>query len=203
MTPGAADAPRLPRARILVAVLAIALTALALAGLASLATSTVAAQDAGVGQAIRRVDFRDFTYADSCIGKVQVVEGKGLLDFGPPGSRGSFRVKEVVYGDLTGDGQEEAVVLTLCNGGGSQILSGGSIYTLREGRPVLLGYVEGGDRADGGISQVQIAGGRLVVTRYGTDDGLCCPTFTVTTAYRLDAGRLVEVGAPVKKLLKR
>lgn len=171
------------------------------ARLAGLAASTVAAQDTSPGQAIRRVDFRNFAYEDTCIGEVRVTAGEGWVDLGP--LRGWFYVKEVVYGDPTGDGWEEAVVLTLCGGGGSMTLSEGSIYTLREGRSLLLAYVKGGDRAHGGISRVRIVSGLLEVTRYDGNGGMCCPQFTVTTTYRLDAGRLVEVGAPLRMPIGR
>jgi hypothetical protein len=69
---------------------------------------------------------------------------------------------------------------------------------------LALTSFEGGDRADGGIREVGIEGGMLRVRRNepermnGAAVGLCCPQYVITTRYRWDGRRLVEVGQPDK-----
>ena len=140
---------------------------------------------------IRQVDFRNFEYTSSCTVTDEAIEvSNGVyrrhhLD---------FAVRQVVYGDLSGDGQEEAVVVARCNSGGTAWVTEGFIYGMKRGVPTLLARIEGGDRADGGIVAVRIVKGRLQVDRYGTTGGYCCPEWIETTTYRLEGPRLVEDG---------
>jgi len=149
---------------------------------------------------IRTIDFRNFTYANTCLGEVTVVNGIFSS------SEGHLSVGEVVYGDLTGDGAEEAVIVHFCSGGGSQIESTGVIYAMRDGKPVELPIRDfpGGDRAAGGIVRAEIRDGLLVLTRNDGSDNppLCCPNVTVTQGYSLIGDRLVAVGAPVRKAIR-
>lgn len=154
---------------------------------------------------IRKIDFLNFTYSPACIGgdeKIRARNGEysvGSAD-DPSADRIYFKIMDVVYGDLTGDGQEEAVVTTLCNTGGTGQFTDGIIFTLRGGRPVSLGTLGMGDRADGGIDSVAIERGQLRVSRYGTvTGGACCPEYIETQAYRLSGNKLIEVGKPIRK----
>lgn len=149
--------------------------------------------------AIRRVDFRNFTYPDACVGEAHVVDGQFSEEIEGSPFRWWFSVAGVVYGDLTGDGEEEAVVLTLCNGGGSGVYSSGTVYTMREGKPVPIVDLPVGDRADGGIEGVEIQNGLLVLTRNDGNGAMCCPEFTVTLTYRVVGNQLVEAAPPVRR----
>jgi hypothetical protein len=156
---------------------------------------------------IRRVDFKNFTYSPACIEKNEKLRVRnGEYTRGNPGDPSSdtiyFKVAEVVYGDLTGDGAEEAVVVTLCNTGGTGQFTDGIIFTLRGGNAVEIVSLGVGDRAYGGIDSVAIENGLLKVGRYGTDSGgACCPEYVETTSYRLTGNKLVPVGKPVRKKL--
>jgi hypothetical protein len=150
---------------------------------------------------IRRFDFRNFAY-DTGGAKVRVHRGRGTYQ-----AHGdevfSYRVERVSvsYGDLTGDGKEEAAVTLYYTGGGTGAFSTGFIFTLRRGRLSLLAPFGGGDRADGGIREVSLRGGLLRVQRNepermnGVPVGLCCPLYLITTTYRWDGQRLIQVGA--------
>jgi hypothetical protein len=111
---------------------------------------------------------------------------------------------EAAYGDLTGDGLDEAAVVLYFTGGGSGAFSKGFVFAARAGRLILLATFEGGDRADGGIRGVRIENGILSVRRNepermnGVPVGLCCPVYLITTRYRWDGNRLVPVGEPEK-----
>ena len=103
----------------------------------------------------------------------------------------------VVYDDLTGDDNEEAIVNLSWITGGSAMPNLVYIYTLRKGRPKLLWAFETGDRADGGLKDVHAENGQFVLELYGKDkiigrnlyaddgtkNGDCCPTFFTRTRY--------------------
>jgi hypothetical protein len=182
---------------------------LSLAALAMLAAYAPARTGASSGHGraadgVRRVDFRNFTYRRG--GEViRVAKGRGTYrsaedtDF-------AYTVERVkaVYGDMTGDGREEAAVVLYFNGGGTGAFSRGFLFAARGGRLTLLATFEGGDRADGGIREFSIKGGVLSVERNepertnGVPSGLCCPVYRITTQYRWDGGRLVPFGEPRK-----
>ncbi len=150
--------------------------------------------------AIRRVDFLNFIYTPACtftydgrhntVGVVDGVYRRHLLD---------FSIRQIAYGDLTGDGLEEAVVVSRCNHGGTGWFDEGFVFELRRGIPTLLTRIEGGDRAAAGIVDVRVADGRLQVGRYGGANGRCCPDWIETRTYRLDGTRLIEVGRPTRR----
>lgn len=149
---------------------------------------------------IRAVDFFNYMHNAFCFSdsrarnRVMVRNG----EFTPRG-RGFFSVRSITYGDLNGDGRDEAVVIVLCNGGGTGNFTEGLIYTMRGGRAVVLAGIEGGDRSDSGIASVRIHDGLLDVGRYGTDSGgACCPEYVMTQTYRLTNNRLTAVGRPVR-----
>lgn len=154
-------------------------------------------------QAIRKVDFRNFSY-QTCFDEekksTHITKGKYSREIKDGDIKYSvyFEVREVVYGDLDGDGKEEAVVETLCNSGGTGQFTDGLVYRLQNGKPVQIGNVGVGDRADGGIHEIKIVNGLLKVSRYGGNSGACCPDFIETSTLKLTGKGLVEVGKPVQ-----
>ena len=154
-------------------------------------------------QAIRKVDFRNFSY-NTCFdeGKksTRITKGKYQREIKDGDIKYSvyFEVRAVIYGDLDGDGQEEAVVDTLCNGGGTGQFTNGLVYHLQNGKPVLIGSIGVGDRADGGLHEVKIVNGLLKVSSYGGNSGACCPDYIETSTHRLTSKGLVEIGKPVQ-----
>jgi hypothetical protein len=73
------------------------------------------------------------------------------------------------YGDVTGDGIEEAMMMFGIESRGSAILEIVYVYGLKNGKPILLWSFETGDRADGGLCQVYADHGNLVVELFGKD----------------------------------
>jgi hypothetical protein len=110
----------------------------------------------------------------------------------------TFLVTDVVYGDLNGDGMDEAVVLTTCNAVGHMWWDEGFIYTMRNGKPVMLLRIEGdGDRANSGMRDARISDGLLLVERLGNRMGQAVGAeYFDTTSYRLAVKKLVRVGRP-------
>lgn len=160
-----------------------------------------------VGQAnIRAIDFKNFTYpaycADDKPNPVEVKHG----DFEHRGNESAmdyfhFWVKSVEFGDLDGDGKDEAVVITVCHPGGTGKFSEGYIFSLQRNKPKLIGRFPGGDRADGGLVAASVENGFLNVERNELSGGLCCPNFTVTQTYRFSKGNFTSVGDSVRKEL--
>ena len=117
-------------------------------------------------------------------------------------------VAPIEYGDVTGDGREEAMVVLYAEVGGTSSSSDVFIYTLRDARPVLLWKFATGDRADGGLRRIYAENGQLVVELAGknkiigsdlyapdgTRTGACCPSVFTRTRYKWIRGRFVRSG---------
>lgn len=154
--------------------------------------------------AIRKVDFKNFTYTIDVFEtkeKIRVKKGEYFRNKGDDKLFVSVSVEG--YGDLNGDGNEEAIIVTLMNTGGTGNFTNGMIYTMKAGKPVVLTQFEGGDRAEGGIRTAKIENGILIVERNdpGEDGGLCCPQFVITTRYKLSGKKLVQTGKEEKREL--
>jgi hypothetical protein len=158
---------------------------------------------------INEVDFRTFNYAwDASItapvtwkwleGKpsstLRVTEGRH--DFSPDGY---VLVRSVTYGDLDGDGRDEVAVDLLFGTGGTANWHYLYVFTLLNGSPTLLGRLQSGSRADGGLVKVAIEHNTLLLdfadTRRRVAD--CCSEGYVRVTYRWRSGRFVEVGTRV------
>jgi hypothetical protein len=163
---------------------------------------------------IRNVNFANFTYPSEVVGErggFKLRNGELL----PKRRTASGRpldiwlsVADVEYGDVTGDGSEEAIVDLGWITGGSAIPDLVYIYTLRNGSPKLLWAFVTGDRADGGYRNVYAESGELVVELQGKDktigknlyeddgtkNGDCCPTFFTRTRYEWAANRFRQKG---------
>jgi len=156
---------------------------------------------------IRNVDFKNFSYEPSCAPeetkKITVKNGNFSQEKQMEGyvDRFYFEIFNIVFGDLDGDKQDEAVVLSTCNTGGSGNFTEGFVCQMISGKPVLTERIEGGDRAYGGLKSAKVADGFLIVERYdpGEHGASCCPELILTSKYKMTNGKLAEVGQPVKK----
>lgn len=163
----------------------------------------------GLGQGIKDVDFKNFTYQPYCAGedtqKVTVKEGEFSSEKEVEGytDRFYFKVFDVTYGDLGGDKAIEAIVLTVCNTGGTGNFTEGFIYRMKAGKPVLITRIEGGDRADGGLRSAMVLNGLLVVDANdpSANSGACCPEFALKTTFKLAGAKLIPSGRPVRREL--
>jgi len=163
---------------------------------------TTAVSLASAQNDIRKVDFKNFTYTPSCTGekpdRVTVKDGelsrekqeKDYVD------RFYFKIFQVTYGDVTGDGADDAVVLSVCNTGGTGNFSEGWVYSMKNGKPAIVAEIPGGDRAEGGLRSARVENGLLVIESNdpGQNGGACCPQVVVTTKTRVSNGKLMTVG---------
>ena len=155
---------------------------------------------------IRKVDFKNFTYEASCVDKepekITVKKGEYSLEKGEY-ERLYFTVTDVSYGDVNGDQNEEAIILTVCNTGGTGQFSEGFVYGLKDGKAELLARIEGGDRAYGGLRKARDENGLLIVERNdaGENGASCCPEFVITTKYKLEGKNLKQIGGDERREL--
>ena len=158
------------------------------------AACLLAAATSAIGQGdIRKVDFKNFTYSANCAGetpsKITVKDGEFLEEKQQDGyvDRFSFSIMDIAYGDLNADKRDEAVILSVCNTGGTGNFSEGFVYAMKAGKPSLVARIPGGDRGYGGLRSAVVENGLLVVESNdaGTDGAACCPQYIVTNKYRL------------------
>ena len=102
----------------------------------------------------------------------------------------SLSLVGVAYGDVNGDGVEDAVVHTVYNGGGTGNFDTVEIFTIAQGALARIGQLPGGDRGDGGVDGVKVDGKLMRLTRRGSlaSDGACCPSLTIQEVWRFAAG---------------
>ena len=146
---------------------------------------------------IRAVDWNNRTYANGD-GTITVKDGQAEFEVDPemPDIRGSLEIWPAVYGDVDGDGAEDAIVITALNGGGSGTFTSGEFFVMRAGsaEPVRLGAIPGGDRGDGGLSAITIADGKVLVDRFqlAEDDAVCCASKLAKEVWHWDGKQFVE-----------
>lgn len=174
---------------------------------------------------IRRIDFRNFTYpvsrSDTEILKMQTVQVRnGKYDNGKSDENWqAFTVKKILYGDLTGDGKAEALIMTTTEWVGANpansISQGIYVYTIENGAPTVVmtpdglnywrdysRYENSNDQCDGwiwGISPKTIS--NLIFTLELTVAGRHCVNkgYKVAMRYRWNGSGLALVGNPLKR----
>jgi hypothetical protein len=114
------------------------------------------------------------------------------------------------YFDLTGDGQDEAVVILKIETGGAAVPQIAYIYSWKADAPELIFTFRTGDRADGGLKDVRLENSMLVLELYGQDrfllggvetgrvtgdeEQLCCPIFFTRTTYKWNGSTFLMQG---------
>ena len=104
------------------------------------------------------------------------------------------------YFDVTGDAQDEALVIIKIETFGSAVPQIVYIYTYKDDHPELIWYFRTGDRADGGLKDLRPEDGNLLVELYGQDrfllggietskitddfEQICCPTYFTRSFYK-------------------
>jgi len=97
------------------------------------------------------------------------------------------------FGDLNGDGSEDAVTFLASNFGGLGIFLSLEVLLNNNGSPSHVASYPIGDRV--GIDSVQIVQGLIdlhIITQR-PDDPMCCPTLHVSRKLRLQNGKLIEL----------
>lgn len=101
-----------------------------------------------------------------------------------------------LYGDLTGDGVDEAVMSLVVYDGGNDPPHWLEVYTMRDCEVVRLGVVPASLEGDAynSLGGERIEGGRLIVERHDWFDGgaHCCPHHRRTEQWVFRDGNLEE-----------
>jgi len=100
----------------------------------------------------------------------------------------------LLYGDLTGDETDEAVVLLAESSGGSGTFGYISVVQLKGGNAVSIGTAPLGDRVQIRDSRIDSGKISIDVVQAGPNDAACCPTQKSTRSWMLDDSGLTELG---------
>jgi hypothetical protein len=114
----------------------------------------------------------------------------------------------VAYGDLDGDGRDEAVVHVVCTYGANGAEDTVHVWAqARAGRTVHVASLTEPPRSITGplppaVEDVAVDGRQVEVTwtQYVAGDRNCCPSRLTTVTYELDGAGLDRVGRPVTRI---
>lgn len=181
--------------------------------------------------AISRFDFRNFTYelprgwqnpdgtTDITLkkGRVSRVETKvdeKMDNDAKAGLKSQRRIGMSFvtekFMDVTGDGEDEAIVILKVETGGAAIPQLVYVFSWKDNRPELIWPFRTGDRADGGLKDIRVENGQMVVELYGQDrfllgqtetgkigddvEQLCCPTHFTRSFYKWNGKNFLMQG---------
>ena len=186
------------------------------ATIASLILVMIPSSDARALTGIWRIDFTNFSFpwgekmGDSVPSdwhwivpppqtRIRVVDGiHHFYNHGQDQYERAPRISlhSVTYGDLNGDGEQEAAVQLNYSSGGTANWDFLYIYAFRHGRAKLIGLLESGSRADGGLVHVSIAEGHLILDFADAERrvGDCCSEGYIRVHYHWRNGAFVEEG---------
>lgn len=165
---------------------------------------------AGTKGSIRSVDFRNFDYPYDKPGEViHVSNGKWdkVVANAQENYEEHYAVGKVIYGDLIGDGHEEAAVLTSDWGAANFQFAHILVYAMSSMGPSLLQELEQSSSAKGNdidwtrVRDVRIANRELLIV---ADEGQChaCTDWIVTAKYQWN-GKLFVRTALLRKPVQK
>ncbi len=112
--------------------------------------------------------------------------------------------------DVNNDGEDEALVVLKIETGGSALPQVVYVYSWKNGEPQLFWSFRTGDRSDGGLKDLRVADGLLVVELYGQDrfilgpietgkitgdyEQLCCPSYFTRSFYKWNGKNFLMQG---------
>jgi hypothetical protein len=173
-------------------IVAVLLTALAHEGAAGQARGRrrVPAPASVVG--IEAIDFENYAYTVN--DRSYKLIGGYYAGNSAPDAQWELRVAEApYYGDLTGDGKNEAVVVLVHGAVGGAHTVEARVYTLRGGRPALLATFAVADALSCELDHyVDLDDGKVRVERVYGRDGRC--DRNEVSEYRWDGTRFMPVG---------
>jgi hypothetical protein len=146
---------------------------------------------------IRKIDFHNFTYPSFWKhGSRFALKDGRYVGATAGGATEPVRISLIdsVYGDVTGDGTEDAMLVLSESVKGSAIPYYVYVYSIHRDQAMLLWFFETGDRAQGGLRRVFSENGKLVIELYGKDTYLggdifggspsaCCPSHYTRSRY--------------------
>lgn len=160
---------------------------------------------------IRNIDFTNFEFSGKTYGeyKTPYPEDRFALHNGKYGDwRYGMTLEKTLYGDVTGDGEEEAILVFFQETDGSAGIHSVYIYSLEHQKPNLLWAFMTGDRSHGGLRRVFVENGKLVTELFGKEthiegesatvgseaSTMCCPKSYTRTRYQWRGNQFQQVG---------
>jgi hypothetical protein len=101
----------------------------------------------------------------------------------------------IAFGDLDGDGMDDAAVLLVENSGGSGVFVYLAAVSNREGGPENVATTLLGDRVSPNSIAIEDGEAVLEVASHAEDDPMCCPSLKTRTTYGLQNGELTLVSS--------
>lgn len=144
---------------------------------------------------ISPADVRNAGYQLGFLNEIRTVQlTDGRYEEGNPGGTDFVSVMVtdfIVRGDLTGDGENEAVAVVAENYGGSGTFVFLAVYQYVNEEAVFLTSIFLDDRPL--INHLAVENGRILVDVivHGKDDAVCCPTLATTRLYLLNGLNLI------------
>lgn len=146
------------------------------------------------GGAIRSADLlnREYVANESCLpANLTLVDGKWELVHGEFDKESA--TAKVTYLDATGDGDEDAVVAITYSGGGNASCTTYVILTMKDGKAVEIGRLDGAN----GLVTPTLDNGRagtvvITVPHYGATDPRCCPSQQARQVWEYRDGSFVK-----------
>lgn len=164
---------------------------------------------------IGKFDFTNFAYPlpqgwKDADGEVVLEKGEAEVIISEEERKLGAKHIKTKYGDVTGDGQDEAIVIIKLETGGSALPQVVYFFEWKDDKPQLISHFRTGDRADGGLRDLKVENSELIVELYGQDryifgevetmkivgdeEDLCCPTYFTRTRYKLNGSRFILQG---------
>jgi hypothetical protein len=141
---------------------------------------------------LRGVDFTNFTYPTTPRllkitgqSKITVSNGNLLLRNRFGGISLLLGVSYIFYDKLTSNDKDDAVIVLSYGAGGSGMYGSIFIYTTINNTLKLIWSIDTGDRSDGGLRDVYIEKGNLIIETYNNEGlGACCTKSFTKSAYK-------------------
>ena len=161
---------------------------------------------------IRKIDFENFSYPWTD----NQGDGNFTLKNGKKARVGEGDIEatlqKVEFGDVTNDGEEEAMLNIYPWSGGNCSCDMVFIYTLQNKTPKLLWSFDTWDKADGGFKRAYAENSELIVELFGDDkfendewefdfpkgkvSGYCCPTAYTKIRFKWNGEKFTAQGTP-------
>jgi len=136
-------------------------------------------------------DAREAEYRSEWVQAGQIALSNGEYSDGE--ARLTIRLADLyAFGDLDGDGSDDAAVVLVTDPGGSGIFFDLAVLSEGAGAPVNVASLALGDRVD--LRSLSIEDSRITVDMisHGPNDPMCCPSLRETVAYELRGATLIE-----------
>jgi hypothetical protein len=152
---------------------------------------------------IRSVDFQNFDYAATCSTENGAAEVIHVSEGRATSQDEEFWADKPVYGDLKGDGQEEAVVLLNCHPSGispNVVSSEIFIFEISPSGAKVLARLPESYWKEERVAGVRVANRQLEVDSLQVANGSqACPEWIVTSRFRWNGNHFINAGETRRK----